>query len=97
MSKYNTVVLLGPTATGKTSIAVSLASRFGWDIISADSRQVYKGLDLGSGKDIDEYKLSDGRKIPYNLIDVTTLHDEFNVFHFQQKFYSLKTYKKNQA
>ena len=58
MSKYNTVVLLGPTATGKTSIAVSLASRFGWDIISADSRQVYKGLDLGSGKDIDEYILN---------------------------------------
>ena len=51
MSEYNAVVLLGPTAVGKTSLGVSIADRFNWEIISADSRQVYKGLYLGSGKD----------------------------------------------
>lgn len=84
----NCVVLLGPTAAGKTSLAVSLADRFGWDIISADSRQVYKGLDLGSGKDLDEYNAG-GRQVPYHLIDIATLHSEYNVFCFQQDFYRL--------
>lgn len=53
--KPNCVVLLGPTAVGKTSLGVQLAAEYGWEIISADSRQVYKGLDLGSGKDLSEY------------------------------------------
>lgn len=95
-SDYNCVVLLGPTAVGKTSLAVKLASEFGWDIISADSRQVYKGLDLGSGKDLSEYsfcKVQDGKKItvqiPYHLIDVATLNEEYNVFNFQKQFYAL--------
>ena len=82
----NCVVLLGPTAVGKTAIAVRLADRFGWDIISADSRQVYKGLDLGSGKDLSEYSVN-GRQIPYHLIDIATLDSEYNVFCFQQDFY----------
>ena len=82
----NCVVLLGPTAVGKTAIAVRLADRFGWDIISADSRQVYKGLDLGSGKDLSEYSIN-GRQIPYHLIDIATLDSEYNVFCFQQDFY----------
>ncbi len=82
----NCVVLLGPTAVGKTAIAVRLADRFKWDIISADSRQVYKGLDLGSGKDLSEYSMN-GRKIPYHLIDIATLDCEYNVFCFQQDFY----------
>ena len=82
----NCVVLLGPTAVGKTAIAVRLADRFGWDIISADSRQVYKGLDLGSGKDLSEYSLN-GKQIPYHLIDIATLDSEYNVFCFQQDFY----------
>ena len=56
--KYNSLVLLGPTAVGKTSLGVRLADEFGLEIISADSRQVYKGLDLGSGKDISEYLLN---------------------------------------
>ena len=55
MQKYNCVVVLGPTAVGKTSIGVQLAYKFGGEIISADSRQTYRGLDLGSGKDLDEY------------------------------------------
>ena len=82
----NCVVLLGPTAVGKTAIAVRLADKFGWDIISADSRQVYKGLDLGSGKDLSEYSIN-GRQIPYHLIDIATLDSEYNVFCFQQDFY----------
>lgn len=82
------VILLGPTATGKTRLGVRLAQKYGWEIISADSRQVYKGLDLASGKDLDEYTV-DGVRIPYHLIDITTLEDEYNVFRFQNDFYTL--------
>ncbi len=97
MSDYNAVVLLGPTAAGKTSLGVAIAAHYGWDIISADSRQVYKGLDLGSGKDIAEYQieqtLSDGtvckRNIPYHLIDIVTLDEEYNVYRFQKDFYDI--------
>ena len=96
-NKFNCIVLLGPTAVGKTSLGVKLASHFGWEIISADSRQVYKGLDLGSGKDLCDYTLikknSDGseteEKIPYHLIDIATLDEEYNCYHFQSDFYSL--------
>lgn len=87
-SSVNTVVLLGPTAVGKTWLGVQLARHFGWDIISADSRQVYKGLDLGSGKDINEYS-EGGSAVPYHLIDITTLASEYNVFNFQQDFYRI--------
>lgn len=95
--KYNSVVLLGPTAVGKTALGVRLAMHYGWDIISADSRQVYKGLDLGSGKDLKDYhvvtKDENGNEkvvdIPYHLIDVTTLASEFNVYNFQTEFYRL--------
>lgn len=96
-SEYNCIVLLGPTAVGKTSLGVSLASHYGLEIISADSRQTYVGLDLGSGKDIEEYsferKEDDGsvRKvnIPYHMIDIVTLDEEYNVFKYQNDFYSL--------
>jgi len=88
MAEYNSVILLGPTAVGKTSIGVNLAYHYDWDIISADSRQVYKGLDLGSGKDLKEYTVN-GKDIPHHLIDITTLHSEYNVFMFQQDFYRL--------
>ena len=87
-SSVNTVVLLGPTAVGKTWLGVQLARHFGWDIISADSRQVYKGLDLGSGKDINEYS-EGGSAVPYHLIGITTLASEYNVFNFQQDFYRI--------
>lgn len=97
--KYNCIVLLGPTAVGKTSIGVSLAHHYGQPVISADSRQTYKGLDIGSGKDISEYtveeKTSDGKikkvQIPYYLIDVATLDKEYNVFNYQQDFYRIFT------
>ncbi len=85
---YNCIVLLGPTAVGKTSLGVRLADRLNTHIISADSRQVYRGLDLGSGKDIGEYEFN-GKQIPYHLIDVTDLSCEYNVFCYQKDFYKV--------
>ncbi len=78
---YNALVVLGPTATGKTALGVCLARAFSGEIISADSRQVYRGLDLGSGKDLAEYG-----EIPYHLIDITDLGSEYSVFDFQRDF-----------
>ena len=87
-NKYNCIILLGPTAVGKTSLGVRLAHHLNTSIISADSRQTYKGLDLGSGKDIQEYNYQ-GRQIPYYMIDITTLDTEYNVFNYQQDFYKI--------
>lgn len=84
----NCVVLLGPTAVGKTAVGVQLALAFGGEIISADSRQVYRGLDIGSGKDITDYTVK-GITVPYHLIDVADVSQEYNVFNFQQDFYRL--------
>ena len=84
MPHYNCVVVLGATATGKTALAVKLAHAKHGEIISADSRQVYRGLDLGTGKDLHEYG-----SIPYHLIDVCDLSREFTVFHFQQEVYHI--------
>lgn len=86
MSKYNCVVVLGPTAVGKTAIGVQIAYHFGGEIISADSRQTYRGLDLGSGKDLKDYSVN-GKNIPYHMIDIADLSMEYNVFHYQQDFY----------
>lgn len=85
--KYNSVIVLGPTAVGKTSIGVALAHQFNGEIISADSRQTYRHLDIGSGKDLDEYAV-DGTPIPYHLIDIIDLPDEYTVYNYQQDFYS---------
>ncbi|MBR1999509.1 MAG: tRNA (adenosine(37)-N6)-dimethylallyltransferase MiaA, partial [Lentisphaeria bacterium] len=68
--KQKILMVLGPTATGKTHFAVNLAAAVNGEIIGADSRQVYRGLDIGSGKDISEYTLPDGTQVPYHLIDV---------------------------
>ena len=84
MPHYNCAVVLGATATGKTALAVKLAHAKHGEIISADSRQIYRGLDLGTGKDLDEYG-----NIPYHLIDVCDLSREFTVFHFQQEVYRI--------
>lgn len=78
----DSVVVLGPTASGKTALAVHLAEAFGGEILSADSRQVYRGLDIGSGKDLAEY----GR-VGYHLIDIASLPDEYSVFHYQDDFF----------
>lgn len=88
MAEYNSVVVLGPTAVGKTAIGVQIALKYNGEIISADSRQTYKGLDIGSGKDLKEYFVS-GRQIPFHLIDVATLDKEYTVFHYQQDFYGV--------
>ena len=84
--KYNSIIVLGPTAVGKTSIGVTLAHQFNGEIISADSRQTYRHLDIGSGKDLDEYTV-DGTPIPYHLIDIIDLPDEYTVYNYQQDFY----------
>ena len=76
-----TVVITGPTATGKTALAVKLASRFGGEIISVDSRQVYRGMDIGTGKDLEEYAF-DGKPVPYHLIDMVNPEDAYNLMEF---------------
>ncbi|MCR4741322.1 MAG: tRNA (adenosine(37)-N6)-dimethylallyltransferase MiaA [Treponema sp.] len=86
MSDYNCVILLGPTAVGKTAIGVAIASHFDGEIISADSRQTYRHLDIGSGKDLEDYTV-DGKEIPYHLIDIIDLPAEYNVYNYQQDFY----------
>ena len=84
--QFNLVVILGPTASGKTRLAVRLAKDMGSEIISADSRQVYRGMDIGTGKDLKEYVVN-GVAVPYHLIDVVDPDYEFNVFEFQQIFF----------
>lgn len=81
------VVILGPTAVGKTNFTVKLSKDFNGEIISADSRQVYAGMDIGTGKDLDEYQIGD-IYIPYHLIDIVEPTDEYNLFSFQKDFYS---------
>ena len=83
---FNLITILGPTAVGKTALAAKLAYRFDGEIISADSRQVYIGLDLGSGKDLTDYTVK-GRKIPYHLIDIIEPSEEFNLYLFHKLFY----------
>ncbi|HEX71733.1 MAG TPA: tRNA (adenosine(37)-N6)-dimethylallyltransferase MiaA, partial [Candidatus Hydrogenedentes bacterium] len=82
----NTLVVLGPTASGKTALGVCLARAVNGEILSADSRQVYVGLDLCSGKDLHEYR-EGGAPVPYHLIDIAPISAEFSVFHYQQAFY----------
>ena len=80
------VIVTGPTATGKTSLGCKLAMFFDGEIISADSRQVYKGLDIGTGKDLAEYSLQGGT-IPYHLIDIVDPNSEYNLRHFNHDAY----------
>lgn len=79
------ITLLGPTASGKTQLAVKLAAALDAEIISGDSRQVYKGMDIGTGKDLNEYNL-EGRVIPYHLIDIADAGYKYNVFEYQRDF-----------
>ena len=82
---YNLLTILGATATGKTSLAVRLAAELKGEIISADSRQIYRGMDLGTGKDLDEY-VHEGTLVPYHLIDIADAGFRFNLFMYQQEF-----------
>ena len=88
-SKYDMLTILGPTAGGKTSVAARMAHILNGEIISADSRQVYRGMDLGTGKDLDDYCVED-KEISYHLIDIVDAGYKYNVFEYQQDF--LKVY-----
>ena len=78
------ITVLGPTATGKTHIAVRLAAELGGEIVSADSRQVYRRMDIGTGKDISEYQYN-GQPVPYHLIDIEEPGVKYNVYRYQQE------------
>lgn len=82
---YDLITILGPTASGKTSLAVALAARLKTEIISGDSRQVYRRMDLGTGKDLSDYVV-DGYKVPYHLIDIVEPGYKYNVFEYQRDF-----------
>ncbi|MDD3273668.1 MAG: tRNA (adenosine(37)-N6)-dimethylallyltransferase MiaA [Bacteroidales bacterium] len=79
------ICILGPTASGKTRYAVNMALERGGEIISADSRQVYRGMDIGTGKDLSEYEV-DGVKVPYHLIDIAEPGSKYNIFQYQKDF-----------
>ena len=87
---YDLITILGPTASGKTPLAAALADRLGTEIISGDSRQVYRRMDLGTGKDLVDYVV-DGRPVPYHLIDIVEPGYKYNVFEYQRDF--LKAYE----
>ena len=87
---YDLITILGPTASGKTSLAASLADRLNTEIISGDSRQVYRRMDLGTGKDLVDYVVN-GHFIPYHLIDIVEPGYKYNVFEYQRDF--LKAYE----
>ena len=85
MNDYEPIItVLGPTATGKTGVAVRIAAELGGEIVSADSRQVFRRMDIGSGKDLSEYQY-DGNPIPYHLIDVEEPGVRYNVYRYQQE------------
>ncbi|MBQ4064102.1 MAG: tRNA (adenosine(37)-N6)-dimethylallyltransferase MiaA [Bacteroidaceae bacterium] len=87
--KYDMLAVVGPTACGKTALAVELALALGGEVISADSRQVYRGMDIGTGKDLAEYKRGDV-SVPVHLVDIVDAGEKYNLFEFQRDF--LKAY-----
>lgn len=92
----NLVVILGPTASGKTEVAARLAWDLHGEIISADSRQVYRGMDIGTGKDLNQYIIN-AKKIPYHMIDIIDPQCEFNLFEFQKRFYKIFSQIRNKG
>ncbi|MFR9165573.1 MAG: tRNA (adenosine(37)-N6)-dimethylallyltransferase MiaA [Dysgonomonas sp.] len=88
MKKYELITILGPTASGKTSLACKLAYDMNSEIISGDSRQVYKNMDIGTGKDLDDY-IVNGRDIPYHLIDIREAGDKYNIYEYQHDFHKV--------
>lgn len=85
MPDYDLIAILGPTASGKTPFAAALANVLDTEIISADSRQIYRGMDLGTGKDLIDYTVN-GKQIPYHLIDIADPGYKYNVFEYQRDF-----------
>jgi len=92
----NLVVILGPTASGKTELAARLAGDLHGEIISADSRQVYRGMDIGTGKDLNQYIIN-AKKISYHMIDIIDPRCEFNLFEFQKMFYKIFSQIRNKG
>ncbi len=86
MERHELITVIGPTASGKTTFAVALAGYLNSEIISADSRQIYRSMDLGTGKDLSEYVWK-GKQIPYHLIDICDPGYKYNVFEFQHDFF----------
>ncbi len=82
---FNLISVVGPTASGKTALAVRLAAGLGGEVISADSRQIYRGMDIGTGKDLEEY-CWEGHRVPYHLIDIAEAGAKYNVFEYQNDF-----------
>ncbi len=82
---HDTVVITGPTATGKTRLAALVADRLGGEVISADSRQVYRGMDIGTGKDLSDYVV-DGRRVPVHMVDIVDAGYRYNVYEYQRDF-----------
>ena len=82
------ITILGPTASGKTPVAAHLAAEIGGEVISADSRQVYRRMDIGTGKDLEDY-IVDGQPIPYHLIDIREPGTKYNLFEYQQDFFDV--------
>lgn len=91
---YDLITILGPTASGKTPLAAALAYKLGTEIISGDSRQIYRRMDLGTGKDLADY-IVDGHPVPYHLIDIVEPGYKYNVFEYQHDF--LDAYNKVKA
>ena len=87
MEEKKMITILGPTASGKTPVAAALALRMDGEVISADSRQVYRRMDIGTGKDLADYSV-DGRHIPYHLIDIAEPGTKYNLFMYQQDFHA---------
>ena len=86
MSKL--ITILGPTASGKTALAAALAYETGAEIISADSRQVYRGMTIGTGKDLDDYVVN-GTQIKYHLIDIVDPGYKYNIYEYQRDFHKI--------
>lgn len=84
------ITILGPTASGKTRLAALVANKLNGEVISADSRQVYRGMNLGTGKDYNDY-IVNGKQVPYHLIDILEPGEEYNVYRYQQDFFRAYT------
>lgn len=96
MDSMPMITILGPTASGKTDIAAHLAAQIDAEIISADSRQVYRRMDLGTGKDLADYTVN-GKQIPYHLIDIREPGTKYNLFEYQKDFLDAYTDIRNRG
>lgn len=96
MSKYDLITIIGPTASGKTTLACHLAYDLNTEIISGDSRQVYKSMDIGTGKDLADYTVN-GAQIPYHIIDIREAGEKYNIFEYQHDFHNAYSEIKNKG